>query len=315
MNAIELRKTNGLATQHGELTEWDRMRQQAKTLVDSGFLPKAINTPEKALAVMQTGKELGLAPMQALRSIHIIDGKPTMSADLIAGLVMSRHPGAVLRVVESTNEKCIIQAGRSGQQLGTFEFSMADANRAQLTAKDNWKKYPRAMLRARCITETARAVFPDAVMGLYDPDELGAVTGPNGEVEALPNSLPKIHAYGDTHTEQGEVIEFGDPERPMQMIEAAEKLLAAGDAGATRNVLGSKARRIEGSVAVVIQAEREANNISPAYYKELSKNWQRIDKQLSKLEEAERQRALTADVTESFKDEPEEAMRQPGEEG
>ncbi len=193
-------ETNGkngtaLATVGNELAGWHVRRQQAETLVRSGFLPRAINTPEKALAVIQTGLELGLGPMQALRSIHIIEGKPTLSADLVAGLVHQRVPGATLRVAESGNERCVVEAGRPGQKPTAITWTMEDAQRAGLTKKDNWRKYPRAMLRARCLVEAARATFPDACMGLYTPDELGAVEDPEtGEVEA-----PQPTAESDWH--------------------------------------------------------------------------------------------------------------------
>ena len=168
------------------MRQWEAMLAQAQTLVRSGFLPKAINTAEKALAVMQTGKELGIGAMQSLRAIHIIDGKPTMSAELIAGLVLSRIPGAMLRVVETTEERCVVHAARPGHEPTPFVFTMQDAKQAGIASKDNWRKYPRAMLRSRAITEAARAIFPDATMGLYDADELGAITGESGEIVALP---------------------------------------------------------------------------------------------------------------------------------
>jgi hypothetical protein len=134
-NAIQKAEPEQLApVRHirDDLAEWRGMREQAAELVKSGFLPRAVNTPEKAMAIIQTGKELGLGPMQSLRSIHIIEGKPTMSADLIAGLALAKLPGSVLRVVESSDKKCVIEAGRSGQKLTPFEYTMADAQRAGL---------------------------------------------------------------------------------------------------------------------------------------------------------------------------------------
>lgn len=165
-----------------ELGEWQALRESAKAVVTSGFLPKAINTPEKAITLMLAGRELGLGPMQAIRSLHIIDGKPVMSADLMAGLVHKKLPGALLRVVESTNERCEVDAARQGQEPTRYVFSIDDAKAAQLLNKDNWKKYPRAMLRARCLSEAVRATFPDVMLGVYDPDELGAVTTADGEI-------------------------------------------------------------------------------------------------------------------------------------
>lgn len=169
-------------------TEWKALREQAAELVRSGFLPRAVNTAEKAIAIIQTGRELGIGPMQALRAIHIIEGKPTMSAELIAGLVLARIPGALLHVAKTTNEECVVRAARPGQPPTEYRFTIADARAAGIAGKDNWKKYPRAMLRARALSEAARGTFPDASMGLYDPDELGAVTNEQGSVVQLPEA-------------------------------------------------------------------------------------------------------------------------------
>ena len=53
-----------------------------------------------------------------------------------------------------------------------MDWTLADAERAKLTGKDNWAKFPKAMLRARVSADLCRAVFPDALMGVYDPDEM-----------------------------------------------------------------------------------------------------------------------------------------------
>jgi hypothetical protein len=189
--ALAVSRSEGLATAN-PMAEWEAMRQQAKALVMSGFLPKAVNTPEKAIAIMQTGKELGIGPMQALRTIHIIEGKPAMAAELIAGLVLSRIKGAILEPTKSTDTECIVVAQRPGGKPREFKFTIEDAKRAGLVGKQNWKGYPRAMLRSRAITEAARAMFPDATMGMYDPDELGAVTSETGEVIQMPVQVQQV---------------------------------------------------------------------------------------------------------------------------
>lgn len=53
-----------------------------------------------------------------------------------------------------------------------MSFSWEDAQRAGLTSRDNWKKYPSAMLKARCLTMICRSTFPDLLAGVYDGDEL-----------------------------------------------------------------------------------------------------------------------------------------------
>lgn len=284
-----------------ELATWAAMREQANELVKSGFLPKAVNTPEKAMAIIQTGKELGLGPMQSLRSIHIIEGKPTMSADLIAGLALQRVPGSVLRVVESTDAKCVVEAARPGHEPTKFTWTMGDAQKAGLTNKDNWRKYPRAMLRARVITEAARAMMPDAVVGLYDPDELGAVTTPTGEVVELPRVIevaPHITPGVDpAASEDADVATF-----LLGALQDAKATIAAGvdsydKALALRAIIGTKAKQSD--LTKRIQEASESGAINGNTHRELGKLWQHCHRQIEKLEK-------------ELAPGPEEAMRDPG---
>ncbi len=145
----------------------------AGILVKSKLLPDTVQTPEAAFAIIATGRELGLTAMQSLRSIHVIKGKATLSADLIASLVKTRRDVcAYFMLVESTDTVAKYETQRVGEPRSTvMSFTIDDAKRAQLTSNATWAKFPAAMLRARCITALARAVYPDLSMGLYDTDE------------------------------------------------------------------------------------------------------------------------------------------------
>lgn len=292
------------------------MREQAKVLVQSGFLPKAVNTPEKAMAIIQTGRELGLGPMQSLRSIHIIEGKPTMSADLIAGLALAKVPGSVLRVAETTNEKCVVEAGRAGQKVTPFTFTMKDAQQAGLAGKSNWKNYPRAMLRARAITEAARAIFPDAVMGLYDPDELGAVTNEGGQVIELPrdNGAPIIsqHVFpGESHDDPPkDSEEFGAVCTILNNLEeeiARTKTVTWDDVCRWRDLLGAKGKPSEFGKRV--EALYQGDDVSPGMRQAMMSQVQRVNRQVKRYEGIVPAPGPEA----SFGDEEDE--REPGEEG
>jgi hypothetical protein len=54
----------------------------------------------------------------------------------------------------------------------TITWTFEQARKAGLTGKDNWKNYPRAMLRARVVSEGIRTVFPGVVLGVYTPEEV-----------------------------------------------------------------------------------------------------------------------------------------------
>jgi hypothetical protein len=154
---------------------WSVLREQADVLVRSGFLPHGVNTPEKAISIVMKGRELGIPPMYALSNIAVINGKPTASAELMLALVYRDHGDEAVKVIESTPDRCTVAYRRRGwQEPELFSFTIEDAGCAGLLGKDNWRKYPSAMLRARCISAVARFAFPDTIAGLYTPEELGA---------------------------------------------------------------------------------------------------------------------------------------------
>jgi hypothetical protein len=157
------------------------------TLSKSQLLPDALRQkPADVLATVLAGAELGLAPMQAIRGIAIIKGKPTLSADTMGALVKRRQDVCEYLVLkESTPKVATYETKRRGDPSPTtMSFAIEDAQRAGLQG-DNWKKYPAAMLRARALSAICRAVYPDLCLGLYDPDELAPENPPppNGPVE------------------------------------------------------------------------------------------------------------------------------------
>lgn len=175
--------------------EWAQMKEAATMLVRSGFLPRAVDTGEKAIAIMLKGREMGIPPMQAFAHIAIVEGKPTMSAELMRAQVFRLVPGAVLDIEELAADGCKIKAGRPGRKVTMFTWGPDDARAAGLLGKQNWQKYPKAMYLARCTAEACRAVFPDALMGVsYTPEEINPELEVNEdgvvEVTAIPKPAP-----------------------------------------------------------------------------------------------------------------------------
>jgi hypothetical protein len=190
-------------------TEFNIMRQQAGIIVGSGFLPKAINTPEKALALMLKGRELGIPPMMSIEHIHIVDGKPGISAQLMLAQVFRIIPTAEVEFPVYTAERVVVK-GRRNAKAGWTEVEWTLAQAKHLSGKDNWRNYPRSMLRSRAISELCKAIFPDAVAGMYTPEELGAA---NTDEDGVPiNVTPAKHAALPAKTDRQDV--WSEPAKP-----------------------------------------------------------------------------------------------------
>jgi len=164
---------------------FEGMMKQAEVLVRSGLLPVEIKTAAAAVAIMLTGRELGIPPMQAFRSIYVVKGKPTLSAQLMGALIF--RAGHSYSILESTNDRCTIEYKRKTGEIYRHTFTIDDAQRAGLVGSPTWKQYPKAMLFSRCMSAGARAFMPDVIAGMYTPEEMAgpAVVDPEtGEVLA-----------------------------------------------------------------------------------------------------------------------------------
>lgn len=148
-------------------------KELSTTLSGSRTIPEALQkSPADVLAIVMAGGELGLAPMQSIRSLVLIKGKPTLSADAMGALCQSNPICEYLMMRSSTPTKAVYETKRRGHPEPTrMEFAMEDAQRAGLNG-DNWRKYPAAMLRARCLSAICRAVYPDLILGVYTPEEI-----------------------------------------------------------------------------------------------------------------------------------------------
>lgn len=156
--------------------EYSALKEQAALAIRSGFLPQTIKNDAQAVIIAVKARELGLPLMAGYSLINVINGKPALSAEGMLAVIYKRFPQAIIAFKTMTNQKCTIEAQRDkSMPKSTFEFTMDDATQAGLAGSATWKKYPRALLKARCISEMARTVFPDALIGAsYTPEELGA---------------------------------------------------------------------------------------------------------------------------------------------
>lgn len=176
-------------------TDMVALHQVCEMLVRSSFC--GVRKSEDALWIVATGHSLGIDPVTSLRGIHVISGKPVLSADLMSAVAM-RHPECeYLRVVEMTPERATVHVKRRGWPEHTVvTFGIEDAKAADLLKNPTWKKYPSDMCKARAIARAARAAFPDALLGVYVEGELDEAPEPQrATVEALdvtPSAAPPV---------------------------------------------------------------------------------------------------------------------------
>lgn len=154
----------------GELMEFARIASRSG-MVPSNFTGK----PEAIVIACQMGAELGLAPMQSLQNIAVINGRPSVWGDALLALVRSSPIcDDVVEVIEGTgdNRVAICTATRKGKKPVVGRFSVQDAQQAGLWTKTGpWKQYPERMLQMRARGFALRDAFPDVLRGLITAEE------------------------------------------------------------------------------------------------------------------------------------------------
>jgi len=151
-----------------ELVPIGDIERMASAIAKSGLF--GMKTPEQAIALMLIAQAEGSHPAIAARDYHVIQGRPALKAD--AMLARFQTAGGKVNWESYTDDA--VTGVFSHPQGGSvkIEWTMKQARSIGLGGKDNWKNYPRAMLRARCISEGIRTVYPACVAGVYTPEEV-----------------------------------------------------------------------------------------------------------------------------------------------
>ncbi|MGH3450142.1 MAG: hypothetical protein ACRDQW_05325 [Haloechinothrix sp.] len=157
----------------------------ASMVSDTDFVPKPLRSKPAAItAAILAGREVGIPPMRALQHLHMVDGRPTMSAEQKRAQALAA--GHDIVYAETTTTRCVVKGRRHGSdQWTTVTWSIDDAKAAKLDGKDNYRKHPRRMLQARATGELCDLLFPDATGGLATYEQLvdetdAAVAGSDG---------------------------------------------------------------------------------------------------------------------------------------
>ena len=188
------------------------MRQMATAVAKSGLF--GIKTEDQALALMLIAQGEGLHPAIAARDYHVIQGRPALKAD--AMLARFQAAGGKVEWKTYTDEQVTAVFMHPAGGVLELTWTMRQAKAIGLAGKDNWLKYPRAMLRSRCVSEGIRTVYPGCVVGTYTEEEVESFTSPVPAAPPMPSLEPpdggmplylpngKLHA---THEGQSEWAE------------------------------------------------------------------------------------------------------------
>ena len=145
------------------------IERMAIAVAKSGLF--GVRTADEAMALMLIAQAEGQHPAIAARDYHIIQGRPALKAD--AMLARFQAAGGKVSWEEYTDERV---SGIFSHPAGggiTVTWTLDQAKHIGLVKPGSgWHKYPRAMLRSRCISEGIRAVYPGCVVGTYSVEEV-----------------------------------------------------------------------------------------------------------------------------------------------
>ncbi|MBQ1256924.1 MAG: hypothetical protein IIX93_06595 [Clostridia bacterium] len=183
-----MESTELMTTNTGIVRSVDDLARIGKMMAVSGYFQDAREAAQAAVKV-QAGMEMGFGPFTSMTGIHIIQGRPSVGANLMASAVKT-NPRYDYRVREMTDQACRIEffeiIGGKRESIGVSEFTLADGKKA---GTKNLDKFPRNMLFARAMSNGIRWFCPDAFNGntVYTPEELGADVDEDGNIIEIPH--------------------------------------------------------------------------------------------------------------------------------
>ncbi len=201
----------------------DDVQRAAKMMLASGYFEAqrdpAVGVAQLAVKIL-AGREMGYGPFASVQGIHVIQGKPALSANLMAAAVKA-NPRYDYRVRKMEASECSLEFFQlydgKRESLGVSTFTLADATKAGVK---NLDKFPRNMLFARAMSNGVRWFCPDVFSGntVYVPDELGAmVDGETGEIiDAEPQPATQGKATPAPQRQAQPVTEVTEVDNPFE---------------------------------------------------------------------------------------------------
>lgn len=169
-------------TKMDQFNSWEESLNYAQKLIDTKLV--TFTKPEHVVLAFQMGKSMGLDPVVAATNLYVVNGKVTLSVHLLSAL--AKKSGYIDwelikdgEIIRDENNKQVppymittIRFHRYNEKMNKtitneISYTWSDAINAGLVSKDNWKRMPKNMLRARCLSEGIRFIAPDLLAGVF----------------------------------------------------------------------------------------------------------------------------------------------------
>lgn len=184
-----------MSTELAKLNTSDVMTM-AKQFAESGMFTDAKQASQAFVKIM-AGQEIGIPPFAAMSGVHIIQGKPTIGAGLIASTVKGSGKYDY-KVIEQSEKVCSIDFYQGSEKIGNSTFTIEDAKKA---GTKNLDKFPKNMLFARAISNGVKWFAPDVFSGpVYTPEEMQSITVDIQHEDVLEPKEEIVNAISDSKT-------------------------------------------------------------------------------------------------------------------
>lgn len=146
----------------------NELQIMAKAMAETKMF--GFKTQAEAFALMLIAQAEGRHPATIAQDYDVIQGRPALKS--VAALARFQLAGGSVRWIESSATVCEAEFTHTKGGSLVVRWDMKRAADAGLSGKDNWRKFPDQMLRARCASEGVRAVFPACLNGMYVSEEV-----------------------------------------------------------------------------------------------------------------------------------------------
>lgn len=136
------------------------LQVMADNVYQSGMF--GLKNKNQVYTLMLIAQSEGLHPIEAVQQYNVINGLPAMKT--IEKHTRFNKSGGKLKWIETTDKIAKAEMTHpSYDGVYLSEFTIEEANLMGLTNRDNWKKMPKKMLMARCLSSGINAIAPDCL--------------------------------------------------------------------------------------------------------------------------------------------------------